>query len=118
MRVDVKAEHKDSRARVSLFSLPGGVSRLFQQRKSKPGVLFSSDICFPVAFLVLEKVTAVNKYNPPPEVVAAQDHLIHVVHSMMQPQRVFDRYPFGVLGVELRAVSTGQAHPFPSPSSL
>ncbi|XP_053782638.1 leucine-rich repeat and guanylate kinase domain-containing protein isoform X3 [Desmodus rotundus] len=39
---------------------------------------------------VEEKVTAVNKYNPPPEVVAAQDHLIHVVHSMMQPQRVFD----------------------------
>ncbi|XP_035866813.1 LOW QUALITY PROTEIN: leucine-rich repeat and guanylate kinase domain-containing protein [Phyllostomus discolor] len=39
---------------------------------------------------VEEKVTAMNKYNPPPEVVATQDHLIHVVHSMMQPQRIFD----------------------------
>ncbi|XP_008148768.1 leucine-rich repeat and guanylate kinase domain-containing protein [Eptesicus fuscus] len=39
---------------------------------------------------VEEKVLAVNKYNPPPEVVAAQDHLTHVVHSVMQPQRIFD----------------------------
>lgn len=46
-----------------------------------------------------------NKYNPPPEVVAAQDHLAHVVHSVMQPQRIFDRYSLGILRVELRAVS-------------
>ncbi|XP_033049227.1 leucine-rich repeat and guanylate kinase domain-containing protein isoform X3 [Trachypithecus francoisi] len=39
---------------------------------------------------VEEKVAAVNKYDPPPEVLAAQDHLTHVVHSMMQPQRIFD----------------------------
>ncbi|XP_054420606.1 leucine-rich repeat and guanylate kinase domain-containing protein [Pteronotus mesoamericanus] len=39
---------------------------------------------------VEEKVMAVNKYNPPPEVVAAQDHLTHIVHSTMQPQRIFD----------------------------
>ncbi|XP_076993052.1 leucine-rich repeat and guanylate kinase domain-containing protein isoform X2 [Tamandua tetradactyla] len=39
---------------------------------------------------VEEKVAAVNKYDPPPEVVAAQDHLTHVVNSMMQPQRIFD----------------------------
>ncbi|XP_074051374.1 uncharacterized protein LOC141494135 [Macrotis lagotis] len=39
---------------------------------------------------VEEKVEAVNKYNPPPEVVAAQDHLTHIVYSMMQPQRIFD----------------------------
>uniref|UniRef100_A0A452QZ43 Leucine-rich repeat and guanylate kinase domain-containing protein n=1 Tax=Ursus americanus TaxID=9643 RepID=A0A452QZ43_URSAM len=39
---------------------------------------------------VEEKVTAVNKYDPPPEVVAAQDHLTHVVNSVMQPQRIFD----------------------------
>ncbi|XP_068943360.1 leucine-rich repeat and guanylate kinase domain-containing protein [Petaurus breviceps papuanus] len=39
---------------------------------------------------VEEKVEALNKYNPPPEVVAAQDHLIHVAYSMMQPQRIFD----------------------------
>ncbi|KAM4874370.1 leucine-rich repeat and guanylate kinase domain-containing protein [Thomomys bottae] len=39
---------------------------------------------------VEEKVAAVNKYDPPPEVVAARDHLTHVVNSMMQPQRIFD----------------------------
>uniref|UniRef100_G3TMM7 Leucine rich repeats and guanylate kinase domain containing n=1 Tax=Loxodonta africana TaxID=9785 RepID=G3TMM7_LOXAF len=39
---------------------------------------------------VEEKVSAVNKYDPPPEVIAAQDHLTHVVNSMMQPQRIFD----------------------------
>ncbi|KAB0376078.1 hypothetical protein FD755_012721 [Muntiacus reevesi] len=37
-----------------------------------------------------EKISAVNKYNPPPEVVAAQDHMTHVVNSVMQPQRIFD----------------------------
>ncbi|CAH6778412.1 Lrguk [Phodopus roborovskii] len=39
---------------------------------------------------VEEKVTAVNKYDPPPEVVAARDHMTHVVNSMSQPQRIFD----------------------------
>ncbi|XP_038608135.1 leucine-rich repeat and guanylate kinase domain-containing protein isoform X4 [Tachyglossus aculeatus] len=39
---------------------------------------------------VEEKVAAVNKYDPPPEVIAARDHLTHVVHSMMQPQKIFD----------------------------
>uniref|UniRef100_H0V8I8 Leucine rich repeats and guanylate kinase domain containing n=1 Tax=Cavia porcellus TaxID=10141 RepID=H0V8I8_CAVPO len=39
---------------------------------------------------VEEKVAAVNKYDPPPEMVAAQDHLTHVVNSVMQPQRIFD----------------------------
>ncbi|XP_074223134.1 leucine-rich repeat and guanylate kinase domain-containing protein isoform X5 [Camelus bactrianus] len=39
---------------------------------------------------VEEKVMAVNKYKPPPEVVAAQDHMTHVVNSLMQPQRIFD----------------------------
>ncbi|XP_017708424.1 PREDICTED: leucine-rich repeat and guanylate kinase domain-containing protein isoform X2 [Rhinopithecus bieti] len=36
------------------------------------------------------QVSAVNKYDPPPEVLAAQDHLTHVVNSVMQPQRIFD----------------------------
>ncbi|XP_003921031.3 leucine-rich repeat and guanylate kinase domain-containing protein isoform X1 [Saimiri boliviensis] len=39
---------------------------------------------------VEEKVSAVNKYDPPAEAVAARDHLTHVVNSMMQPQRIFD----------------------------
>ncbi|KAM6202252.1 leucine-rich repeat and guanylate kinase domain-containing protein [Rhynchocyon petersi] len=39
---------------------------------------------------VEEKVSAVNKYDPPPELIAAQDHLTHVMNSMMQPQRIFD----------------------------
>ncbi|NWJ06189.1 LRGUK protein, partial [Crypturellus undulatus] len=39
---------------------------------------------------VKEKVAAVNKYDPPPEVVAAKDHMTHIMYSMMQPQRIFD----------------------------
>ncbi|KAM9389359.1 leucine-rich repeat and guanylate kinase domain-containing protein [Phaethornis superciliosus] len=39
---------------------------------------------------VEEKVAAVNKYDPPPELVAAEDHMTHVVYSMLQPLRVFD----------------------------
>ncbi|XP_074429287.1 leucine-rich repeat and guanylate kinase domain-containing protein [Larus michahellis] len=39
---------------------------------------------------VEEKVAAVNKYDPPPEVVAAKDHITHVMYSMLQPQRIFD----------------------------
>ncbi|KAH0617176.1 hypothetical protein JD844_028973 [Phrynosoma platyrhinos] len=35
-------------------------------------------------------VAAVNKYDPPPEVVAAQDHMTHIMYSMMQPQRIFN----------------------------
>ncbi|XP_062990578.1 leucine-rich repeat and guanylate kinase domain-containing protein [Elgaria multicarinata webbii] len=39
---------------------------------------------------VQQKVAAVNKYDPPPEVVAAQDHMTHIMYSMMQPQRIFN----------------------------
>ncbi|XP_029089673.1 leucine-rich repeat and guanylate kinase domain-containing protein isoform X2 [Monodon monoceros] len=62
-----------------------------------------SDYCSFVIFMLLrlteldqkkirveEKVAAVNKYNPHPEVVAAQDHMTHVFNSLMQPQRIFD----------------------------
>lgn len=38
-----------------------------------------------------KQVAAVNKYDPAPEVVAAQDHMTHVMYSMLQPQRIFDR---------------------------
>ncbi|XP_068027039.1 leucine-rich repeat and guanylate kinase domain-containing protein [Melanerpes formicivorus] len=39
---------------------------------------------------VEEKVAAVNKYDPPPEVVAARDHITQVMYSMLQPQRILD----------------------------
>ncbi|KFV02437.1 Leucine-rich repeat and guanylate kinase domain-containing protein, partial [Tauraco erythrolophus] len=39
---------------------------------------------------VEEKVAAVNNWDPPPEVVAAKDHLTHVMYSALQPQRIFD----------------------------
>lgn len=58
---------------------------------------------------------AVNKYKPPPEVVAAQDHMTHVVNSLMQPQRIFDRYSLGVRGVELGMASAGRPHRSSSP---
>ncbi|XP_051544253.1 leucine-rich repeat and guanylate kinase domain-containing protein [Myxocyprinus asiaticus] len=37
-----------------------------------------------------EKVSAVNKYDPPLEVVAARDHMTHLVYQLMQPQVIFD----------------------------
>ncbi|XP_068076856.1 leucine-rich repeat and guanylate kinase domain-containing protein isoform X2 [Danio rerio] len=37
-----------------------------------------------------EKVAAVNKYDPPLEVVAARDHMTHLVYQLMQPQVIFD----------------------------
>ncbi|XP_051974730.1 leucine-rich repeat and guanylate kinase domain-containing protein isoform X2 [Xyrauchen texanus] len=37
-----------------------------------------------------EKVSAVNKYGPPLEVVAARDHMTHLVYQLMQPQVIFD----------------------------
>ncbi|NXK65589.1 LRGUK protein, partial [Sylvietta virens] len=39
---------------------------------------------------VEEKVAAVNKEDPPPEVVAAEDHRSQVLHNIRQPQRVLD----------------------------
>ncbi|KAM5173153.1 leucine-rich repeat and guanylate kinase domain-containing protein [Mantella aurantiaca] len=39
---------------------------------------------------VEEKVAAVNKYDPPPEVIAARDHMANVMYSMIQPQKILD----------------------------
>ncbi|KAG8138501.1 hypothetical protein E2320_004392 [Naja naja] len=36
------------------------------------------------------QVSAVNKYDPPQEVAAAQDHMTHIMYSMMQPQHIFN----------------------------
>ncbi|KAM4678023.1 leucine-rich repeat and guanylate kinase domain-containing protein [Discoglossus pictus] len=37
-----------------------------------------------------EKVAAVNKYDPPPEVIAARDHMAHVMYGMIQSQKIYD----------------------------
>lgn len=37
------------------------------------------------------QVSSVNKYDPPLEVVAARDHMTHVVYQLMQPQVILDR---------------------------
>ncbi|XP_063782828.1 leucine-rich repeat and guanylate kinase domain-containing protein isoform X2 [Pseudophryne corroboree] len=39
---------------------------------------------------VEEKVAAVNKYDPPPEVIAGRDHMANVMYSTIQPQKIFD----------------------------
>lgn len=39
---------------------------------------------------VEEKVAAVNMFNPPAEIVAARDHIMHVVYSFLQPSRILD----------------------------
>ncbi|XP_056131889.1 leucine-rich repeat and guanylate kinase domain-containing protein [Lampris incognitus] len=37
-----------------------------------------------------EKVSSVNKFDPPMEVVAARDHMTHLMYQMMQPQVLYD----------------------------
>ncbi|XP_068577535.1 leucine-rich repeat and guanylate kinase domain-containing protein isoform X2 [Cebidichthys violaceus] len=37
-----------------------------------------------------EKVSSVNKYDPPLDVVAARDHMTHLVYHLMQPQVLYD----------------------------
>ncbi|NXJ66001.1 LRGUK protein, partial [Rostratula benghalensis] len=39
---------------------------------------------------VEEKVAAVNRCDPPPEIVAAEDHRTHVMYNALQPQRILD----------------------------
>ncbi|XP_039523994.1 leucine-rich repeat and guanylate kinase domain-containing protein isoform X2 [Pimephales promelas] len=36
------------------------------------------------------QVSAVNKYDPPLEVIAARDHMTHLMYQLMQPQVIFD----------------------------
>lgn len=65
--------------------IPGDVPSLLQL-ETIPSLLFS----FPPPKL-WEQVAAVNRRDPPPEVVAAEDHRIHVLCNILQPQRVLDR---------------------------
>lgn len=37
------------------------------------------------------QVSSVNKYDPPLEVVAARDHMTHLLYQLMLPQVIFDR---------------------------
>ncbi|XP_035002892.1 leucine-rich repeat and guanylate kinase domain-containing protein isoform X1 [Hippoglossus stenolepis] len=37
-----------------------------------------------------EKVASVNKYDPPMDVVAARDHMTHLLYQLMQPQLLYD----------------------------
>ncbi|XP_061617514.1 leucine-rich repeat and guanylate kinase domain-containing protein [Phyllopteryx taeniolatus] len=39
---------------------------------------------------VEEKVFSINKYDPPMEVVAARDHMTHLMYQLMQPQLLYD----------------------------
>lgn len=37
------------------------------------------------------QVSSVNKYDPPLDVVAARNHMTHLVYQLMQPQVLYDR---------------------------
>lgn len=37
------------------------------------------------------QVEAVNMFNPPTEVVAARDHILHVIYNFLQPAKIWDR---------------------------
>ncbi|XP_078275659.1 LOW QUALITY PROTEIN: leucine-rich repeat and guanylate kinase domain-containing protein, partial [Rhinoraja longicauda] len=39
---------------------------------------------------VTDKVLATNKYNPPPEVVAANDHMTNIIYRFLQTQIIYD----------------------------
>ncbi|KAI9533606.1 hypothetical protein NQZ68_021141 [Dissostichus eleginoides] len=39
---------------------------------------------------VEEKVSSVNQFDPPVDVVAARDHMTHLVYQLMQPQVLYD----------------------------
>ena len=41
--------------------------------------------------LCLFQVSARNMFDPSLEVIAARDHIMHVVYSFLQPSRVWDR---------------------------
>ncbi|XP_042078869.1 leucine-rich repeat and guanylate kinase domain-containing protein isoform X4 [Haplochromis burtoni] len=43
------------------------------------------------AVTVEEKVSSVNMYDPPMDVVAARDHITHLVYQLMQPQVLYER---------------------------
>uniref|UniRef100_A0A8C3K6R4 Leucine rich repeats and guanylate kinase domain containing n=1 Tax=Calidris pygmaea TaxID=425635 RepID=A0A8C3K6R4_9CHAR len=47
----------------------------------------SSSLCPPKPW---QQVAAVNKCDPPPEVVAAEDHRTQVMNNVLQPQRILD----------------------------
>uniref|UniRef100_A0A8C4QIW2 Uncharacterized protein n=1 Tax=Eptatretus burgeri TaxID=7764 RepID=A0A8C4QIW2_EPTBU len=38
---------------------------------------------------IKEKVTAINKFGPPAEVVAAQDYITNKVFALLQPQKIY-----------------------------
>ncbi|XP_026003773.1 LOW QUALITY PROTEIN: leucine-rich repeat and guanylate kinase domain-containing protein [Astatotilapia calliptera] len=42
------------------------------------------------AVTVEEKVSSVNMYDPPMDVVAARDHITHLVYQLMQPQVLYE----------------------------
>lgn len=49
-------------------------------------------VCVKYVGLILKfQVSSVNKYDPPMELVAARDHMTHLVYQMMQPQVLYDR---------------------------
>uniref|UniRef100_A0A3B4GY09 Leucine rich repeats and guanylate kinase domain containing n=1 Tax=Pundamilia nyererei TaxID=303518 RepID=A0A3B4GY09_9CICH len=45
------------------------------------------------AVTVEEKVSSVNMYDPPMDVVAARDHITHLVYQLMQPQVLYETLP-------------------------
>uniref|UniRef100_UPI00358E62A9 leucine-rich repeat and guanylate kinase domain-containing protein isoform X2 n=1 Tax=Myxine glutinosa TaxID=7769 RepID=UPI00358E62A9 len=45
---------------------------------------------------IKEKVTAINNFGPPAEVVAAEDHITNKVFALLQPQKIYHSTPFSI----------------------
>lgn len=60
--------------------------------------------------LSILKVHATNMFNPPSDVMAARDHMVHVVRSLMQPAKVYDRCSYVVLSKQLIIFHEARPH--------
>ena len=48
-----------------------------------------------IKLLLFVQVAARNMFNPPMEILAARDHMMHVVYSFIQPSRLLERLAEG-----------------------
>lgn len=76
----------------------------------KKSWLFQNYLCKSVLYNIQEhiltpltpQVSSVNKYDPPMDVVAATNHMTHLVYQLMQPQVLYDRFVLRLKDVTIK----------------
>lgn len=90
----LKSSAQCSRAELNRKYLESNLKALKVCRKIKHiWMIYQCWVVSPIPVFHFQ-VSAVNKYDPPLEVIAARDHMTHLVYQLMQPQVIFDRYDF------------------------